>query len=322
MKEKILIYTPISEEGTMKLEERFTVVTAAPGSGEFNKEIVTATGLIGSSLKVDRALLERAPFLKVVSNISVGYDNLDIDELTRRGILATNTPDVLTETTADTIFSLLLATARRIPELDQYVKKGNWTGKLSESLFGMDVHGKTLGIIGMGKIGQAIAKRGRFGFGMDILYHNRSRKPEAEEKLNARYMELDDLLQQADFVCLMAPLTAETVHLISAREFKLMKETAIFVNGSRGALVNEADLVAALKEGRILAAGLDVYEKEPLGKNHPFIGLRNVVTLPHIGSATLETRRKMEELAIRNLIAGLTGEKPPSLINGDGIRGK
>ena len=312
---KVLIYSPISEEGTIKLEEKFTVVTAAPGSEEFNREIETATGLIGSSLKVDEALLERAPLLKVVSNISVGYDNLDIEELTKRGILATNTPDVLTETTADTIFGLLLATARRIPELDKYVKEGNWTGKLSPSLFGVDVHGKTLGIIGMGKIGQAIAKRGRFGFGMDILYHNRSRKPEAEAKLGAKYMEMDDLLQQADFVCLMAPQTADTVHLISAREFNLMKETAIFVNGSRGALVNEADLVAALKEGRILAAGLDVYEKEPIGKDHPFLRLPNLVTLPHIGSATLETRRKMEELACRNLIAGLKGEKPEALIN-------
>ncbi|MFC6114246.1 2-hydroxyacid dehydrogenase [Sporosarcina thermotolerans] len=313
--EKVLIYSPISEEGTIKLEDRFTVVTAVPGSEEFNREIVTATGLIGSSLKVNEALLERAPLLKVVSNISVGYDNLDIEELTKRGILATNTPDVLTETTADTIFGLLLATARRIPELDKYVKEGNWTGKLSPTLFGVDVHGKTLGIIGMGKIGQAIAKRGRFGFGMDILYHNRSRKPEAETKLGAKYVEMDDLLQQADFVCLMAPQTADTIHLISAREFSLMKETAIFVNGSRGALVNEDDLAAALKEGEILAAGLDVYEHEPLAEDHPFLGIPNLVTLPHIGSATSETRAKMEELACRNLVAGLTGEIPPSLIN-------
>ncbi|MDW0116116.1 D-glycerate dehydrogenase [Sporosarcina thermotolerans] len=315
MMEKVLIYSPISEEGTIKLEDRFTVVTAVPGSEEFNREIVTATGLIGSSLKVNEALLERAPLLKVVSNISVGYDNLDIEELTKRGILATNTPDVLTETTADTIFGLLLATARRIPELDKYVKEGNWTGKLSPTLFGVDVHGKTLGIIGMGKIGQAIAKRGRFGFGMDILYHNRSRKPEAETKLGAKYVEMDDLLQQADFVCLMAPQTADTIHLISAREFSLMKETAIFVNGSRGALVNEDDLAAALKEGEILAAGLDVYEHEPLAEDHPFLGIPNLVTLPHIGSATSETRAKMEELACRNLVAGLTGEIPPSLIN-------
>ncbi|WP_430541130.1 NAD(P)-dependent oxidoreductase [Sporosarcina thermotolerans] len=209
----------------------------------------------------------------------------------------------------------MVSDSKKIPELDKYVKEGNWTGKLSPTLFGVDVHGKTLGIIGMGKIGQAIAKRGRFGFGMDILYHNRSRKPEAETKLGAKYVEMDDLLQQADFVCLMAPQTADTIHLISAREFSLMKETAIFVNGSRGALVNEDDLAAALKEGEILAAGLDVYEHEPLAEDHPFLGIPNLVTLPHIGSATSETRAKMEELACRNLVAGLTGEIPPSLIN-------
>lgn len=319
MKEKVLVYSPISEEGTRKLKEKFTVITAAPGSEEFIQELPTTIGLIGSGLKVDATFLDRVPNLKIVANISVGYDNLDVEELTRRGILATNTPDVLTETTADAIFGLLLATARRIPELDKYVKEGNWTGKLSPSLFGVDVHGKTLGIIGMGKIGQAIAERGRFGFRMDILYHNRTRKLEAERSLDATYMELDDLLQRADFVCLMAPQTSETIHLMSAREFNLMKETAIFVNGSRGALVNEADLVAALNEGQILAAGLDVYEKEPVAKDHPFLRIPNLVTLPHIGSATTETRKKMEELACRNLITALTGELPPSLINRSGV---
>ena len=163
---------------------------------------------------MDAQLLDQAPLLKVVSNISVGYDNLDVTELTRRGILATNTPDVLTETTADTIFGLLIATARRIPELDKYVKEGQWNSRLSPSLFGVDVHGKKLGIIGMGKIGQAIAKRGHFGFGMEVLYHNRSRNPEAERELDATYLEMDDLLQQADFVCLMAPQTPETIGMM------------------------------------------------------------------------------------------------------------
>ncbi|MFC5604333.1 2-hydroxyacid dehydrogenase [Sporosarcina koreensis] len=322
MGEKVLVYSPISEEGARKLEERFTVVMATPDSPEFMKELSSATGLIGTGLKIDLALLERAPLLKVVSNISVGYDNFDVEELTRRGILATNTPDVLTETTADAIFGLLIATARRIPELDKYVKEGHWNARLSPSFFGVDVHGKKLGIIGMGKIGQAIAQRARFGFKMDILYHNRSRNLEAEEEFGATYLEMDDLLRQADFVCLMAPQTPETIGLISRREFKLMKKSTIFINGSRGGLVNEDDLAAALKEGYILAAGLDVYVQEPIAENHPFLSLPNLVTLPHIGSATSETREKMEKMACRDLIATLTGERPGALINEEVMAGR
>lgn len=314
----MIVYSPVSEEGIHKLKERFTVVVASPGSSTFSSELPTATGLIGTGLKIGAAFLNQAPSLKIVSNISAGYDNLDVEELTRRDVLATNTPDVLTETTADAIFGLLLSTARRIPELDRYVKEGKWTGKISPSQFGVDVHGKTLGIIGMGKIGQAIAKRARFGFEMEILYHSRKRNLEAEDLMNAAYVELDELLRQADFVCLMAPQTSETIHLMSRREFGLMKKTAIFINGSRGALVDESALAAALESGDIWAAGLDVYEHEPFGEGHPFLTLPNLVTLPHIGSATAETRLKMEELAIRNLIAGLLGERPPSLINNCG----
>lgn len=315
MSEKVLVYSPLPEERIRELAEQFTVVTAKPDSPEFMDELSTTTGLIGRGLEVDSQLLDQAPLLKVVSNISVGYDNLDVTELTRRGILATNTPDVLTETTADTIFGLLIATARRIPELDKYVKEGHWKARLSPSLFGVDVHGKKLGIIGMGKIGQAIARRGHLGFGMEVLYHNRSRNLGAENELNATYLKMDDLLRQADFICLMAPQTPETIGLISSREFELMKKSAIFINGSRGALVNEDDLAAALKEGEILAAGLDVYVQEPIAKNHPFLDIPNLVTLPHIGSATAETRAKMDEMACRDLIAALTGGMPEALIN-------
>lgn len=312
---KVLVYSPISEEGIHKLKERFTVIMASPGSSTFSSELPSTTGLIGAGMKIDAAFLDQAPSLKVVSNISVGYENLEVYELSRRNILATNTPDVLTETTADAIFGLLLSTARRIPELDRYVKEGKWMRKIDSSLFGADVHGKTLGIIGMGKIGQAIAKRARFGFGMDILYHNRNRNLEAENWLGAVYSELDELLKQSDVVCLMAPQTPESIHLMDKREFGLMKQSSIFINGSRGTLVNESALAAALETGEIWAAGLDVYEREPIGEGHPFLALPNLVTLPHIGSATAETRHKMEELAIRNLIAGLIGERPPSLIN-------
>ncbi|MCG7344092.1 D-glycerate dehydrogenase [Sporosarcina sp. ACRSL] len=315
MSEKVLIYSPLPEERISELAEQFTVVTARQDSPEFREALSTATGLIGRGLEVDAQLLDQAPLLKVVSNISVGYDNLDITELTKRGILATNTPDVLTETTADAIFGLLIATARRIPELDKYVKEGHWDTRLHPSLFGVDVHGKKLGIIGLGKIGQAIARRGHFGFGMEILYHNRSRNPVAEKELGATYLEMDDLLQQADFVCLMAPQTPETVGMMSRREFELMKKSAIFINGSRGGLVNEDDLAAALKEGEILAAGLDVYVQEPIAKDHPFLDIPNLVTLPHIGSATAETRSNMEKMACRDLIAALKGETPEAVIN-------
>ncbi|MCM3709112.1 2-hydroxyacid dehydrogenase [Sporosarcina luteola] len=322
MNEKVLIYSPLPEERIGELAGHFTVVTARPDSPEFTSKLLTATGLIGRGLEVDARLLERAPLLKVVSNISVGYDNLDVEELTKRGIMATNTPDVLTETTADAIFGLLIATARRIPELDKFVKEGHWNSRLHPSLFGVDVHGKKLGIIGMGKIGQAIARRASFGFQMDILYHNRSRNVEAEKEFDATYLEMDDLLRQADFVCLMAPQTPETIGMMSRREFELMKKSAIFINGSRGGLVNEDDLEAALKDGEILAAGLDVYVQEPIAKNHPFLDITNLVTLPHIGSATAETRANMEKMACRDLIAALTGERPGALINGEVVAGR
>ncbi|EMR06991.1 Glyoxylate/hydroxypyruvate reductase B [Bhargavaea cecembensis DSE10] len=317
MKKQVMIYSAMPDGCVAELEKQFEVVTAAPGSPEFEQALPSSLGLIGSGLVVDSALLDRAPSLRIVSNISAGYDNLDIDELTNRGILATNTPDVLTETTADAIFGLLISTARRIPELDRYVKEGSWTGKIDNSLFGVDVHGKTLGMIGMGKIGQAVAERARFGFRMEILYHNRTRKPEAEAKLDAVYRDLEDLLRQSDFVCLMAPQTPETIRMIGEREFGLMKESAIFINGSRGALVDENALVEALTSGRILAAGLDVFEKEPIGISHPLLSLPNAVALPHIGSATSETRLEMARLAIQNLIEGLSGKTPPSLINSE-----
>lgn len=315
MKKQVIVYSAMPNECVAELEKQFDVVTAAPGSPDFEQALPSASGLIGSGLSVDPAILNRAPSLKVVSNISAGYDNLDIGELARRGILATNTPDVLTETTADAIFGLLISTARRIPELDRYVKEGSWTGKISKAMFGVDVHGKTLGIIGMGKIGQAVAERARFGFRMEILYHNRTRRPKAEEKLDATYLDLDGLLRKSDFICLMAPQTPETIRMIGTREFGMMKTSAIFINGSRGALVDETALVEALKSGKILAAGLDVFEKEPIGKSHPLLSMPNAVTLPHIGSATSETRDEMARLAVQNLIAGLNGKTPPSLIN-------
>ncbi|EGA89387.1 2-ketogluconate reductase [Planococcus donghaensis MPA1U2] len=315
MKPTVLVYNQISEKLLNQLANHCYITQATPSEGSFMEHLSSAEAIIGSGLKVNKSLVDHAPKLKFVANISAGYDNLDLEELTARGIVATNTPDVLVETTADLVFGLMLSAARRIPELDQYVKSGKWSGKISNELFGVDINRKTLGMIGMGSIGKAVAARAHHGFKMDILYHNRSRNAVAEEELNAKYMSLEDLLKKSDFVCLMAPLTSETIGMIGKKEFELMKETAIFINGARGQLVKEDELVTALESGEILAAGLDVYLKEPLDAKSPLLKLKNVVTTPHVASATEETRYEMAKLAIENLIKGLTGETPPSLIN-------
>jgi gluconate 2-dehydrogenase len=319
LKPKVIVYSKVPKEVIEFIHESCEVVhfdrVDPENYSEFLAELRYAQGIMGTRLKIDRQLLDQAPELQVVSTISVGYDNLNISELSNRNILATNTPDVLTETTADLIFGVLMATARRIPELDHHVKSGNWNQSIKEDWFGSDVHHKVLGIIGLGRIGAAIAKRGHLGFDMKVLYHNRSRNEEAELKYGAVYSSLEDLLRQSDFVCLMTPLSPETKHLISKREFALMKQSAIFINGSRGDTVNEEDLIDALSSGTIRAAGLDVYQTEPIDPQNPLLKLNNVVTLPHVGSATTETRFAMARLAAENLVAGVTGSRPSSLIN-------
>ncbi|MCM3652560.1 2-hydroxyacid dehydrogenase [Metabacillus litoralis] len=318
MKPKVIVYRKVPEQVINFLNEKFEVSyyknLDTEKYSDFLQELHTAHGLLGSSLKIDKDFLEQAPNLKIVSNISVGYDNLDLAELKKREILATNTPGVLVDSTADTIFGLLLATARRMPELDYFVKSGKWDGRKDEDLFGVDVHHKVLGIIGMGSIGNAIAKRAHLGFDMSILYHNRSRNEQAENEYHAQYCNLDELLSKSDFICLMTPHTPETDKMIGEREFDLMKESAIFINGSRGKNVDEEALIKALQNQLILGAGLDVYETEPISKDNPLLDLKNVVTLPHIGSATTETREKMAILAAENLAKGLEGETPPNLI--------
>ncbi|MEN1967482.1 D-glycerate dehydrogenase [Lentibacillus sp. N15] len=318
-KKKVIAYNRVEKPVLQALKEKYDV--------RFFKDIDTKTdpaflawlqeaeGIIGLELKVDQELLEQAPNLKIVSNVSVGYNNLDMEQLNKRGIMATNTPDVLTDTVADTIFGILIATARRIPELDQLVKNGEWKQEaVGPEYFGIDVHHKTLGIIGMGRIGQALAQRAHFGFDMNILYHSRSRKPEAETKFSASYRDLDNLLREADFVCLITPLTNETKGLIGKREFQLMKPSAMFINGSRGKTVVEPALIHALQTNEIAAAGLDVYTVEPVASDNPLLALKNVVTTPHIGSSTNETELKMSQLAAKNLEAGLNDQTPPNLI--------
>lgn len=319
MKKKVIAYARVEEPVLNQLKQQFDVEFFADidtrSDEKFLASLKEAEGIIGLELVVDKELLDNAPNLKIVSNVSVGYNNLDIEELTTRDIMATNTPDVLTDTVADMIFSLVLATGRRVTELDHYVKSRQWTETLGSDYYGVNIHHKTLGIIGMGAIGQAVAQRGRYGFDMEILYYNRSRKPEAEEKYQASYVSLESLLKNSDYVVVIIPLTPETERLIGLAEFKLMKKTAFFINGARGRVIDEKALIEALNKQYIAGAGLDVFENEPVEEDNPLLDMRNVVTLPHIGSSTYETELAMSELAAKNLIAGLTNEKPPTLIN-------
>jgi glyoxylate reductase len=259
--------------------------------------------------RVDRELLAQASSLKVVSTMSVGVDHIEVEAVKEKGIIVTNTPDVLTDATADLAFALLLATARRIVEANRAVHTGEWRTWSPLFMAGQQVHGRTLGIIGMGRIGTAVAKRAK-GFEMNVLYHNRSRKPEAESTLGVQYRALPELLKESDFVVVLTPLTAETKGLIGREELSLMKPTAVLVNVSRGGTVDEQALFEALQTKRIWAAGSDVFQQEPVPADHPLLTLPNFVALPHIGSATVDTRHDMAMLAAENLIAVLTGKEP------------
>lgn len=261
------------------------------------------------SERMDTEVFNAAPRLKVVANMAVGFNNVDVAAARARGIVVTNTPDVLTETTADLAFALMLATARRVVEASNYLRAGKWRSWYPTQLVGRDVGGATLGIFGMGRIGSAVAKRAT-GFDMKILYHNRSRNAEAERLYGARYVSKQELLREADFVVILMPYTEETVGFIGARELGLMKNTAVLVNVARGGIVDETALYDALASGEIWAAGLDVFEVEPVDLAHPLLTLPNVVTLPHIGSATIGTRLGMAQLAAENVVRVLDGAGP------------
>jgi lactate dehydrogenase-like 2-hydroxyacid dehydrogenase len=269
---------------------------------------------------IPEPVIAAAPRLRIVAVAAVGYNIVDVAAATRRGILVTNTPGVLTDTTADMAWALMLGVARRVPESDRFVRAGKWTGVYWSQLMGTDVHGGTLGIIGLGRIGQAIARRAQ-GFGMRVLYHKRTPDPEAARSVGAEYRTKAELLRESDFVVLSIPLTPETRHLIGAAELALMKPTAFLVNVARGPVVDEAALVEALRAKRIAGAGLDVFEDEP--KLHPgLLGLENLALTPHIGSASGATRRRMATRAAENCIAALEGHRPPDLVNPDAWRGK
>jgi glyoxylate reductase len=266
--------------------------------------------------QVDAQLLEAGTTLKVVANVAAGYDNIDIRAATQRGIVVTNTPGAVTEATADLTWGLLLSIARRISEGDRYIRAGKWHEWKFMFMLGGDVYGRTLGIIGMGRIGQAVARRAQ-GFGMRVLYHNRRRlEVPLEQALGATWVELPTLLQQADFVSVHVPLTAETTHRISETEFRMMQPTAYLINTARGAVVDEAGLVRALAEGWIAGAALDVFEREP-ELQQELLALENVVLVPHIGSASVATRTRMAVMAAENLLAALRGDRPPNVVNPD-----
>ncbi len=315
--QKVLVTREIPTAGLHLLEDfDVTVLSEEPPEREDLLEAVLGASGILSILteKIDAEVMDAAGGdLKVIANMAVGYDNVDTEAAAERGIVVTNTPGVLDETTADTAFMLLLAAARRLGEAERFLRAGKWGAWGPKQFTGPDVWGKTLGIIGFGRIGQAVACRAK-GFGMDILYTARSFKEETEEKLGARRVELEELLRESDFVSIHIPLTEETRHLVGRAELEAMKPTAVLVNTSRGPVVDEAALAESLESGGIFAAGLDVYEEEP--EVHPkLLELENVILAPHIGSASIETRDRMAVMAAENLRAVLNGEEPPNPVN-------
>ncbi len=316
---KVLITRKIFDEAIAIVRQHFEVEDNANDVPLSPEELIKrlqgkAGAIILLTDRIDEGLLSQSPGLKIVSNVAVGYNNIDVEACTRHGVMVTNTPGVLDDTTADLTWALLLATARRVVEADQYLRSLKWTGwKLMEFL-GYDVHHKVLGICGLGRIGQRVARRAK-GFDMQILYTDMVRaSPLTEKELGARFVDKKTLLAESDFVTLHVSLDSETTHYISTAELALMKPTAILVNASRGPVVNEKALVQALGEGKIAGAGLDVYEREPEVES-ALLKMKNVVLVPHIASASRETRLRMATMAAENLVAGLTGKRPPNLVN-------
>jgi len=323
-KPKVYVSRILAEEGLKELREVCDLHIwqereLMPREVQF-KLFADCTGLLTTlDIKIDRELLEACPNLKVVSNHAVGFDNIDVPTCTDMGVPAGNTPGVLSETTADLAFTLILATARRVSELADWVKQDRWTSRTSlvENL-GTDVHHATVGIFGLGSIGREVAKRA-VGFNMKILYHNRNRDEPAEKELGAVYATRDEVLRQSDFLSLHLPLSEETKHFIGENELKLMKSSAMLINTSRGQIVDQAALLNAIKTGEIAGAGLDVTDPEPMRGDDPLLTLPQVTVLPHIGSATDTTRIKMAEMASRNLIRALNGQPMVSCINPDSV---
>ena len=324
MKKSVLVCRAVFPDIVDRLREHFEVETNEADVVWSREELIAhlqgkAGAFITGTQPIDGALLDACPELRAVCSMAVGYNNVDLPACTARGVLVSNAPDVLTETTADFGFALMMATARRIAESEHYLRRGEWTKWSVDAFAGSDVHGATLGILGMGRIGQAIARRGGKGFGMQVIYHNRSRlAPAIEAELGARYVTKDELLRESDHLVIVVPYSAESHHLIGAAEFAKMKPGATLTNIARGGIVDDAALAQALRERRIAAAGLDVFEGEP--SVHPgLLEVPNVVLTPHIASASVPTRRAMANLAVDNLIAALgygpNAGMPPTALN-------
>lgn len=315
MKKRIYITRRLPEEAVAPLRNKYEVRMWEEEAKSVPRDVLMKEASSAHALwtmlsdTIDREMIEQAPQLKVISNLAVGYNNIDIEAAKERGIIVTNTPDVLTETTADLAFGLMMMTARWLGEAERDLRAGEWKSWTPMGYVGMDLYRAKLGIIGMGRIGEAVARRAR-GFDMDVLYHNRTRRHESESMYGFVYAELDELLEQSDFVVVLAPLTEETRGMLGADEFAKMKQTAVFINVARGEIIDEMALYEALKEQRIWAAGLDVFAKEPVAMDHPLLTLPNVTTLPHIGSASIKTRLAMMALNREAIVNVLEGEEP------------
>jgi glyoxylate reductase len=320
-KPRVYVTRELPERGLKIIKERFEAEVWPEYAPPPKKVIIEKARNVDAlapllSDKIDAEVFDAAPKLKIVAQMAVGFDNIDVQEATKRGIYVTNTPEVLTDTTADFAWALLMAVARRIVEADKYVRTGQWkVGWHPSMLQGRDVYNATLGVVGAGRIGQAVAKRAT-GFDMKILFYDVIPRPEME-KLGAKKVDLDTLLKESDFVSVHVPLMKETRHLINIEKLRLMKKTAYLMNNSRGPVVDENALYQALKEGMIAGAGLDVFEQEPTPVDNPLLKLDNVVVAPHISSASYETRSKMAEMVAENLVAFFEGRKPPDLVNPD-----
>jgi glyoxylate reductase len=320
-KPRVYVTRELPERGLKIIKERFEAEVWPEYAPPPKKVIIEKARNVDAlapllSDKIDAEVFDAAPKLKIVAQMAVGFDNIDVQEATKRGIYVTNTPEVLTDTTADFAWALLMAVARRIVEADKYVRTGQWkVGWHPSMLQGRDVYNATLGVVGAGRIGQAVAKRAT-GFDMKILFYDVIPRPEME-KLGAKKVDLDTLLKESDFVSVHVPLMKETRHLINIEKLRVMKKTAYLMNNSRGPVVDENALYQALKEGMIAGAGLDVFEQEPTPVDNPLLKLDNVVVAPHISSASYETRSKMAEMVAENLVAFFEGRKPPDLVNPD-----
>lgn len=317
---RVLVARRVFDSVVQRLAAHFEVETNDEDTVWTKAELIArlqgkSGAFITGSERIDAEVLDACPELKAVCNMAVGYNNIDLAACTARGVLASNTPDVLTETTADFGFALMMATARRMAESEHFLRRGEWTKWAYDMFIGPDVHGATLGILGMGRIGRAIARRGHLGFGMPVIYHNRSRlAPELEAEVGASYVSKNELLAQSDHLVIVLPYSPESHHTIGAAELARMKSSATLTNIARGGIVDDAALAQALAERRIAAAGLDVFEGEP--KVHPaLLSVPNVVLTPHIASASVKTRLAMADLAADNLIAVLIGGSPPTPLN-------